>query len=502
MIKKTASNPAELGAVEARQLIARKALSPVELAKACIERVETLDHAVNAIVAQDFDGLLDGAKAAEDAVMKGEPLGALHGLPFGVKDMIDVKGLPTTFGSEIFRDNIATKDDAIVDAMRKAGAMPLGKTNNPEWSAGGNTRNRVYGVTPNPFDLSRTSAGSSGGSAAALACEYAPLATGSDTGGSLRNPAAYCGIVGFRPSPGIVPGDTRAMALIPLPTSGPMARSVEDTALMLSVMARPDRADPFTTVMDGKTLWEPASFANLPRKDLSPLRIAFTEDYGFAPTEGMIRTHFKKAVSRLAPFCGVLEETTPDCTDADRIFSVLRAVQFLGRHADLLDEQPDLVGPNVTDNVIEGRGYSAENVAKAMIAQGGYYRNWQAFFETYDYIISPAVTISPRPWRELYPTEIDGVTTKSYYHWLAMAYASTIAGHPSITIPCGHDANDMPFGLQIVGRRHDDLGVLAVAAEFEAIISGIPDLAPRKPDFDALKKAPSISEAEGFLNFE
>ncbi|MET3600785.1 amidase [Martelella mangrovi] len=502
MTVESATQPADLGAVEARQLIARKALSPIELAESCIARVEALDHAVNAVVASDFDTLLEDAKQAEDAVMTGAALGPVHGLPFGVKDMIDVKGLPTTFGSEIFRDNIATKDDAIVAAMRRAGAIPLGKTNNPEWSAGGNTRNRVYGVTPNPYDLTRTAAGSSGGSAVALACRYAPLATGSDTGGSLRNPAAYCGVVGFRPSPGVVPGDTRPIALMPLSTSGPMARNVADAALMLSVMARADRNDPFTAVIDGKTQWDPAAFANLPRRDLSSLRIAFTEDYGFAPVEKTVRAHFLKAVKALSPFIGRLEEATPDCDGADRIFSVLRALNFLGRHAMLVDEQPHLVGPNVTDNVAEGRGYSAEDAAAALIAQSGYYRNWQSFFDDHDFIISPAVTISPRPWRELYPTEIDGVATTSYYHWLAMAYASTIAGHPSITIPCGFDANNMPFGLQIVGRRHDDLGVLAVAAEFEAVIAGLSGFAPRPPDFEALKAAPPIAETDGFLSFE
>ncbi|WP_319530657.1 amidase family protein [uncultured Cohaesibacter sp.] len=163
--------------------------------------------------------------------------------------------------------------------------------------------------------------------------------------------------------------------------------------------------------------------------------------------------------------------------------------------------KPHLVGPNVTENVREGRSYSAEDVAKAMFAQGRYYRDWQAFFETHDYLISPAVTISPRPWRELYPAEIDGVPTKSYYHWLAMAYASTIPGHPSITIACGFDANNMPFGLQIVGKRHDDLGVLAVAAELEAVIAGLSDLAPRSPDFSMLEAAAPLCETDGFLDF-
>ncbi|MEI9412024.1 amidase [Mesorhizobium salmacidum] len=501
MRQTSATDPADLGAIEARSLIARRALSPLELADACIARVEAIDHAVNALVARDFDGLRAGAKSVEDRLMSGLLLGPLQGLPFTVKDMIDVKGLPTTFGSEIFRGHIASKDDAIVVSMREAGAMPIGKTNNPEWSAGGNTRNRVYGVTANPHDLSRSCAGSSGGSAVALACGYAPLATGSDTGGSLRNPASFCGVVGYRPSPGVVPGDTRAMALIPWSTSGPMARNVADCALMLSVLARPDQTDPFTTVIDGRTLWDPGSFANLPRRDLSSLKIAATEDFGFAPTESIVRRHFGSILSRLEPYFGALDETTPDCSDADQIFSVLRAVVFL-RFADLVDNQPDLVGPNVTNNVAEGRSYSAEDVAKALMAQGRYQRDWQAFFAEYEYLLSPAVAISPRSWRELYPTEIDGQATKSYYHWLAMAYASTIPGHPSITIPCGRDENGLPFGLQIVGRRHDDLGLLAMANELEQVIAGHSDLAPCAPNLDVLKSAPPLSSADGFLTFD
>ena len=496
------SSPADLSAIEARLLIEARALSPVELAEACFARVEAVDHAVNAQVVRDFDRVFAAAQAAERAVAKGEDLPVLHGLPFGVKDMLDVAGLPTSFGSEAFRDNIAKTDSTIVAQMRDAGAMPMGKTNNPEWSAGANTRNRVYGATANPFDLTRTCAGSSGGSAVGLACGFFPLATGSDTGGSLRNPAAYCGVVGFRPSPGIVPGDTRAAALIPLPSSGPMARNVADAALMLSVLAQPDRRDPYTTVIDGRTLWDAGAFAELPRRDLSTLKFAATEDFGFAPTERIVRAHFRNVLPQLAPHLGSVEEAAPDCTDADRIFAVLRAVQFLGIHATLLDTKPELVGPNVRDNVLEGRGYSAEDVAQAIFAQGRYYRAWQEFFSRHDFLISPAVCISPRPWREFYPKEIDGQPTRSYYHWLAMAYATTIAGHPSITIPCGMDANGMPFGLQIVGKRHDDLGVLAVAAELEAVIAGTAGLAPHGPDIAALKAAPPLSEAPEFMTFD
>ena len=377
----------------------------------------------------------------------------------------------------------------------------LGKTNNPEWSAGANTRNAVYGVTPNPYDLTKTCAGSSGGSAAALACGMSPLATGSDTGGSLRNPAAYCGVVGFRPSPGVVPGDTRGMGLIPLPTSGPMARTVADAALMLSVQMRPDRLDPWTSVIAGKTHGDPADLRRLPRVDLGALKFAFSEDFGFAMTEKLIRESFRNKIARLGRHLVALDEKHPDCTGADRAFAVLRAVMFLGFHHGLIQKHPDKVGPNVRANVEEGLRYSALDVADAFNLQTKLYHAWQRFFETTDYLLTPAVTISPRDWHELYPAEIDGVPTQSYYHWLAMAYASTLAGHPSVTIPAGRDGLGMPFGLQIVGRKGDDLGTLAVAAEMEAICAGDDELRPPRADLAMLAKAPPIREAEGFLGF-
>ncbi|NDW05655.1 amidase [Jiella pacifica] len=494
-------NPCDLTAMDARQAIARKDLSPVEYANALIQRTEQVNHAVNAVVAHDFDQLLDESRKAEALVTKGGDLGPLHGLVFAVKDMIDVAGLPTTFGSPLFAKNMAANDDPMVAAMRAAGAMPLGKTNVPEWSAGGNTRNAVHGVTANPYDLSKTCAGSSGGSAVALACGMAPLATGSDTGGSLRNPAAFCSVVGFRPSPGVVPGEKRGIAALPLPTPGPMARTAADAGLMLSILARPDRRDPYTAVIAGRTLWDPSGFAKLKRMDLAKLRIAVTEDFGFAPTESIVRSTFRRAIETLSPAFRQIDETTPDCSGADRIFSVLRALMFLGNHHKMVIETPDQVGPNVTANVAEGLALDPLTISDALTRHGAYYRAWQAFFETTDYILCPAVTVSPRPWTELYPAEIDGRATSSYYHWLAMAYASTLAGHPSITIPCGRDDKGMPFGLQIIGRRHDDHGVLSLASELEAVIGGTSTLQNPRPNLAALQSAPPLKEAEGFWNF-
>lgn len=476
---------------EALAHLRRRDLSALELLDDCLARIAEVDHAINAVVALD----IDAARAAAMAIRGDE--GPLAGLPLLVKDMVDVAGLPTTYGSELFADNLAQRDDPMVAALRAAGAIPFGKTNCPEWSAGGNTRNRLHGVTANPHDVTRSAAGSSGGSAAALATFMAPLATGSDTGGSLRSPAAFCGVVGFRPTPGIVPGPGRAVGLIPLSTGGPMARTVSDAALMLSVQARVDAGDLFTPVLDGRTPWDPASFANLPATDPARRRVAFTADFGFCPTEAMIRRTFAGVIDTLASFLPDLHEASPDCAGADRIFSVLRGVLFLGQHRDLVRDHPGKVGPNVTANVAEGLALRPEEITRALIDHQRYALRWHAFFGQTDYLITPAVCTGPRDWHELYPTDIDGMPTQSYYHWLAMAYASTLAGCPSLTIPCGRDENALPFGLQIIGRRHDDRGVLAFGAALERMIAGVESLRPRIPDMTALRGAPAIRLAAG-----
>ena len=493
--------PCDLSATQARRLLSSKQLSAVELAESCIARAEAVNPAVNALVSYNHDLMLTQARDAQREIDQGKPLGVLHGLPLCVKDMVDVVGFPTTYGSELYADNIATSDDPMITQLRQAGVVIMGKTNNPEWSAGGNTRNAVYGVTANPFDLSRSAGGSSGGSAVAVACGMAPLATGSDTGGSLRSPAAFNGVVGFRPSPGVVPGSQRSLALLPLSTSGPMARTVADTALMLSAMIRPDRRDPWVSVVEEKSHHNPDSYTHLPSSDLSSARVAVTHDFGFAITESLIAETFLDKLHRFGHVFASLEHTHPDCHGADRAFSVLRGLLFSGHHRELVRNHPSKVGPNIKANVKEGASFSALDVVEVMNLQTQIYRRWQTFFERHDFIIAPTTTISPRNWHELYPSEIDGKPMESYYHWLSMAYASTLVGHPSITLPAGRDLNGLPFGLQIIGRRGEDLATLAFAQELEALFNTIPELSRPQVDTKSLCNAQPLSFSEGFLGF-
>ena len=496
------TEPCDLSATEARALIGAKRLSPVELAASCIRRIAAVDSAVNAMVARDFDGALAAAHAAEATVMRGDALGPLHGLPIGVKDLIDATGLPTTYGSPIFAENVVARDEGVVASLRASGAIVLGKTNTPEWGAGGNTRNAVYGVTGNPFDPTRSAAGSSGGSAAALACGMVPLATGSDTGGSLRNPAAFCGIVGFRPTPGLIPSETRNMAWIQLSTLGPMARTVPDVCLMLSAMVGEDARDPLSAVVPGGTLRDRGAYAAPRPVDLASLKVATTTDFGFAPTERQIAQTFDTKLGPLRGLFARVDAAHPDCSGADEVFEVLRAVLVLGRHRQLLREHPDRIGPNVRANIEEGLRYSAEDVARALTLQTALYRRWQQFFGAYDIVLAPSVTISPRPWRELYPTEIDGRPTRTYFHWLALAYAVTVAGHPAVSLPVGRDAHGLPFGLQIIGPRGGVARVRAVAAALERALAGDARTQRPVPDLGRLQAAPPIASMDGFRDFD
>ncbi len=496
------TEPCELSAVEARALIGAKKLSASELLESCIRRIDAVDPAVNAMVARDDERARAAAKAADAATMRGDPLPALHGLPLGVKDLENVAGLRTTYGSQLYADHIPAEDQLIVAKTRAAGAIVIGKTNTPEWGAGANTRNAVYGATGNPFDPAKCAAGSSGGSGVALATNMVPIATGSDTGGSLRNPAAYNGIVGFRPTPGLVPSDKRPLGWNPLSVLGPMARTVPDLCLLLSTMVGDDAADPLSTTIHGKTVRRPEDFAVPAAIDLASLKVAVTPDFGFAPTEKHIRKVFAEKVGAFSSLFAAAENATPDCSGTDETFEVLRAVSFLANMHDRVRDTPELVGPNVRANVEEGLRYGALDITRALKQQTAIYLRWQSFFEHYDVILSPAVTLSPRPWSELYPAEIDGRPTRTYFHWLALAYAPTTVGHPAISLPVGLDDHGMPFGLQIVGPRGGDAKVLAVAAALEQALAGDALTARPVPDIAKLMAGPRISDTPGFMGFD
>ncbi|MBB2172400.1 amidase [Gluconacetobacter asukensis] len=487
-------------AIELLDLFRTGKASPVEALRACHDRTDKVNPAINAIVYEDRDAAQAAARAAEAAWRRGEPTGPLCGVPLAVKDTHVTGGLRTTFGSPQYRDWVPEHDQHFVATLRAAGAVITGKTNVPEWAAGANSRNPVYGATGNPFDPALNAAGSSGGSGAALACGMATLCTGSDTGGSLRNPAAFNGVVGMRPSSGLIPSERRVLGWSCLSVDGPMARTAADTALMLSVVAADSTFDPLSYTLPDTPVRGLSNryFPQVPI-DLSTLRLAMTEDFGIAPTEGIVRRAFRAKCPAIAALFASSADAAPDCSGGHEVFAILRAALFQATHGARYKTHYDLLGPNIRANVEEAATYSLADHAWASDRQTKIYRTYQKFFESHDVLISPAITVSPRPWTEPYPAEIDDVPTSSYFHWLSLAYLVTLSGHPCISIPIGVDERGLPFGLQVVGPRGGDAFVLRVAAAIESAFAGHPGLSRPVPDIEALAVMPPIASRPGFM---
>ncbi len=475
-----ATEPCDLSAVEARRLIAAKALSPVELTKSCLERIEKTNGAVNAMVAMDPDAALEAARNAEQAVMHGEPLGQLHGLPVGIKDLQATAGLRTTYGSLLYEHHVPEEDEDTVANLRDEGGIILGKTNTPEFGAGANTRNRVYGATGNPFDPALTCAGSSGGSAVALALGQVPLATGSDYGGSLRTPAAYCGIVGFRPSPGLVPGPDRAVALNPFSVNGPMGRSVADAHLLLKAQIDLDKRDPFSSD-DAMRIPE-----QLVGADLASLNVAISADLGCCPVDNDIRAVFEARVKTFSSVFAASSNAHPGLPDVHEVFEVLRGVNFVAAHAERLEKSRDQLGPNVIDNTERGLALNAREVAWAFKQQGVIARSFLDFFDDFDVLICPTASVTPFPHEQWYVETINGEKMPTYMRWLALSYALTTALPCAVSLPCGVDHKGMPFGIQVVGPFGSDALVLEIAHALEQVLAANPDTARPVPDMAKL----------------
>jgi Asp-tRNA(Asn)/Glu-tRNA(Gln) amidotransferase A subunit family amidase len=465
---------------ELRGLIGRKAISPVELFDACSERIERIDPCVNAVVARDFERGRRAAEAAEASVMRGDRLGLLHGLPVAIKDLMGTEGLRTTYGSLVHKDNVPERDELAVARLRNAGAIVIGKTNTPEFGAGSNTVNRVYGATVNPFDPALSCAGSSGGAAVALATGMVPLATGSDMGGSLRTPASFCGVVGHRTSPGAVPNDVRRYGWNPLSVDGPMGRDVGDAALLMAAMVGGDDRDPLSLDLD------PQSFTNLAPIDLGSLRVAFSADLGGVPVAKEVQRHFRDCAANLSQFFARAEWRDPPLGDVHRIFETLRAVAFADVYGDYVAKHREKSGPNVIANAEFAKSVSIRDVGRAHADQTALLRRFQSFFEDFDILICPSASVVPFPVEDTYVAEIDGVRMPSYITWIAITYAITLTTHPVTTIPCGLGPSGLPFGLQIVGRLRDDAGTLATAAAIEAALADDPEYRRPLPDIHAL----------------
>jgi amidase len=470
-----------ISAVELRRMIEDMQISPVELLEACIARIEAVNPFVNAVTATCFERARSEAKAAERAVLKGRPLGLLHGLPIGVKDLEATEGLLTTLGSHLYRDHVPAADNVLVARLRAAGAIVVGKTNVPELGAGANTRNEVWGATGNPFDPRLNAGGSSGGSAAALACDMLPVCTGSDTGGSLRIPAALCGVVGFRPSPGIVPSSRKLLGWTPISVVGPMGRTVADTCLQLAASAGVSVGDPLSYPLD------PASFLEPPEVDLGALRIGWTEDFGACDVDPQIRQAFRGKVDAMKHLFRSCEEVRFDLGDVHRCFDVLRAEAFVAATRDAYARDPNSLGPNTRANYEIGAAMSLLDSAWAQAEQTRILSRFNAAIAGFDVILSPTTPVTPFPWTMLHADTIAGKPQANYYRWLALTYIVTLATLPALSLPCGVDHAGMPFGLQVVGHFRADHRLLGVAAALEQAFSAFEELRRPRPALGELR---------------
>ncbi|MGZ5114909.1 MAG: amidase [Burkholderiales bacterium] len=471
----------KLSAVELRRRIGSKEISPVELLEACIERIERINPAVNAVTAVCYERARDEASAAEKSVLRGDALGLLHGLPTGIKDLDETGGLLTTFGSPLYRDFIPERDNAMVARVREAGAIVVGKTNVPEFGAGANSRNFVWGATGNPFDPMLNAGGSSGGSAVALACNMLPVCTGSDTGGSLRIPAAKCGVIGFRPSPGLVPVERRSLGWTPISVVGPMGRTVADTCLLMAAQAAMDDCDPLSYPVDAR------AFAVLDPCDLGTLRVAYTEDFGISPVDQPIRQVFRDKIKTMHHLFHTCDEVAFDLfADADRCFDVIRAANYAARYRDAYEKDPGSLGPNVRANYEIAAGMTMADVAWAHVEQTRMFRRFQHTFRDYDLVLAPTTPVSPFPWSQLYLAEMDGKPLRNYYHWLSLTYVVTLVTNPAIALPCGVDHKAMPFGLQVIAPFRQDRALLSSAHAMEQAFAAIPSLRRPVPDIGKL----------------
>jgi amidase len=436
-------------------------LTCVEVMAAHLGRIEAVNPALNAIVTLDADLALREAAAADRAVGGDRAPGPLHGLPIAVKDLEDTAGMLTTYGSPIYRDHVPTADSLVVARLRRAGAIVIGKTNTPEFGAGSQTFNAVFGATRNPYDLARTPGGSSGGAAAAVASGMLPLADGSDLGASIRNPASFCNLVGLRPSPGRVPNVPAADAWNPLGVRGPLARSVEDAALLLRAMAGPDPRAPLS--LDDP----PDTFVIGAGSDPRGARIAWSRNLGDLPVAAEVTAALEDSRAALGAMGCVVEDVEPDLTAADEAFEVLRGVGYAQAFGALLETRGDELKETVVWNTRMGLALTGERVARALALQTEVFHRMRSLLESYDALALPVSQVAPFPVEQEWVGEIAGVAMGSYLEWMRSCSRISVTAHPAMSIPGGFTPRGLPVGLQLVGRHRGELALLRLAAAIE-----------------------------------
>src|SRR3954462_6004690 len=450
----------------------RGEVTPHDLLDAVEKRIAAVNGPVNALPTLCFDR----ARQHADALMK-KPVaerGQLAGMPVPIKDLVDVKGVRSTQGSPIFKDHIPEKSDVLVEHLETEGAIVYAMSNTPEFGAGANTFNEVFGATRNPWNTTRSAAGSSGGAAVALATGMAWLAHGSDMGGSLRNPASFNGVVGFRPSIGRVAHSVKGAVDTNLSQQGPMARTVEDCALLLDAMSGEDPRDPFSLPRTGE------SYLAAARSGWRPKRVAWSADLGITKVDSEVAAITRKAAERFAELGATVEEAHPDLSETDECFDVLRAYYFYIARAKLLRNHRDLLKPEVIWNIEKGSKITMDELERAEAQRVALSRRMLEFFDTYDLLLTPATVVGPFPIGNRYVAELDGHKFANYISWCAIAYAITVACCPAMSLPCGFTAENLPVGLQIVAPPRGEARILAAAKQLEDIL-GIRGTTPIDP---------------------
>ena len=470
----------KLTAREAVRLLRAKEISPTDLVRASLARIEATDGAVNALPTLCAERALAHARRLESAAAR-EGAGWLAGLPIAVKDLNDVEGVRTTYGSPLFADHVPEGSDAMVQTLEANGAIVIGKANTPEFGHGATTFNEVFGETRNPWNTALTCGGSSGGSAVAVAIGQTWLATGSDLGCSLRTPAAFCSVVGLRPSPGRVARSRGRIPFDNLWVQGPLARNVGDVALMLDAMSGAHPADPISIPAPCK------SFSSALQRPVAPRRVGYSRDLmGLTPVDREVAEVCDSAVARFADIGAKVEERCPDLRDARDIFRVLRANQLVGDLAPVIDANRERVRKEVVWNMELGKKTTAESIADAERGRGVLYARAAAFFDEFDLLITPAAIVAPFDVRIRALDEVDGVKLDNYYEWYAIAYAITLTSLPALALPCGFTASGLPVALQVVGPPRGEARLIAAAHLMEEVFGiarrlPIDPAAPRDP---------------------